>query len=289
MNGGPGVATRNLVHGLRVAVRATGLPRLVMGALPRKATDWYNLRRLARLREEHARPYLAGAGLEIGAMHFPLRVAPGVTVRYVDYLTREENLRRFPYLDARKLVTPDYIDDGFRLTTIAPASQDFLVANHVLEHSPDPIGTLEVWWNVLRPGGVLYVTVPLAAHCFDRGREITPLHHLVDDHLAAADAGALVTRNRSHYEEWIGISLKNWAADEGRPWEYADPVAATRYVEQMMAERAEIHFHTFSHESFRALLQHFCARRGTASDLIKVEDLGAEVLGVLRKRPGGAN
>jgi SAM-dependent methyltransferase len=271
------------------AIRATGLPRLVLGAVPRHVRNSYVLWKIAANRARHARVHLKGEGIEIGAMHFPLKVARDVRVRYVDYLTREENLRRFPHLDARRLVTPDHIEDGFKLAGIPRASQDFVIANHVLEHSPDPIGTLETWWHVIRPGGVLYLTVPLAAHCFDRGRSITELQHMVEDRSAAADESALATRNLEHYEEWVTISLRNIAADEGTDWSYATPDEAKRHVQQLMSERAEIHFHTFTEASFGTLVRHFSERRQTPSEVLDVRSMGGEVLGILRRSMGLEN
>ena len=34
------------------------------------------------------------------------------------------------------------MDDGERLATIADATQDFVIANHFLEHCQDPLGAL---------------------------------------------------------------------------------------------------------------------------------------------------
>ena len=41
------------------------------------------------MREDLARRYLAGNGIEIGASFWPLRVPPGAAVRYVDYVDRQ--------------------------------------------------------------------------------------------------------------------------------------------------------------------------------------------------------
>src|ERR1700748_3538530 len=41
-------------------------------------------------REDLARRYLRGRGLEIGALTTPLRLPPGVSARYVDRLPRDE-------------------------------------------------------------------------------------------------------------------------------------------------------------------------------------------------------
>ena len=133
-------------------------------------------------------------------MHRPLAVPPGVRVRYVDYLTREEKLRKFPELDPRTLVTPDIIDDCFVLARVPAASQQFVAANHVLEHASNPLGTLRNWWRVLKPGGVLFMAVPIRDRSFDHGRALTALAHVIDDDaLVRRDAtSAFEARNLEH-------------------------------------------------------------------------------------------
>ncbi len=42
---------------------------------------------------------------------------------------------------------------------------DVITANHVLEHAPDPVQTLQGMKSLLAPGGVLWISVP-NAHCY---------------------------------------------------------------------------------------------------------------------------
>jgi len=53
---------------------------------------------------------------------------------------------------------------------IPPASQDVVHSNHVIEHLPDPVGTLRTAFRMLRPGGILVAEVPqeLATPLVDR-------------------------------------------------------------------------------------------------------------------------
>jgi len=41
-----------------------------------------------------------------------------------------------------------------------PATIDFLVALHVLEHEPDPVATVRHWLDVVKPGGGVGIVVP---------------------------------------------------------------------------------------------------------------------------------
>jgi len=77
------------------------------------------------------------------------------------------NIKRFPELNASEIVVTDCIDDGFNLTTIPEESQDFLIANHVLEHAPNPIQVLINWTKVLKRNGIFFITVPIGKKCFD--------------------------------------------------------------------------------------------------------------------------
>ena len=122
--------------------------------------------------------------MEIGALHKPVKIRDSATVKYVDYKTLEENRKRSPELAGEEIVQTDVVDDGFVLEKIPNSSVDFIVANHALEHSPDPYGTLLTWKDKIAVGGILFVAVPIADRCYDRGRPITTLKHLLEDHLS---------------------------------------------------------------------------------------------------------
>ena len=118
-------------------------------------------------RREFAERFLAGEGLEIGALHLPLRTPSGAHVRYVDRMSVEDLRAEYAELAEWDLTPVDVIDNGELLSTIPAASQDFIVANHFLEHCEDPIRTIETHLGKLRPGGVLFYAVPDKRYTFD--------------------------------------------------------------------------------------------------------------------------
>uniref|UniRef100_A0A831UF62 Class I SAM-dependent methyltransferase n=1 Tax=Geobacter metallireducens TaxID=28232 RepID=A0A831UF62_GEOME len=239
-------------------------------------------------RKRAAARFLRGSGLEIGALHFPLQVPPGVTVKYVDYVSREENIRRFPELDAAGIVPTDYVEDGFTLASIPDFSQDFVIANHVLEHASNPFQVLSNWARVLRPGGTMFISVPIGKRCFDKGRPVTPLQHFIDDYELVRDGRSqlLEERNRQHYMEWLTISMPNLDA-RNRHYRNLPGEELESLVETMSAGKAEIHFHVFSRESFVALLDYFTT--GIRSDFSVKAVIrsrgGAESLAILERSP----
>ncbi len=119
----------------------------------------------------------------MGPGHHPFELPlPGVRVRYVDRWRADESSRLFPQLAAQGTFTePDVVADfnTDRLTPIADASQDFVIASHVLEHLAEPIGFVAEIHRVLRPGGVALILLPDRHRTRDRARGPTSLGHLV--------------------------------------------------------------------------------------------------------------
>lgn len=244
--------------------------------------------RLGVVRNRHTlgRQYLRGSGIEIGALAHPLLVSAGVRVTYLDHVTRDQCVERFPELDPAKLVTPEIIDDGFALVAVPANSQDFLIANHVLEHAPNPYQVLRSWCRVLRSGGLLFVTVPDVHQCFDRGRTITSADHLLADFEAGSDAAneTLHQRTFEHYLEWMAISHDALLVQHGKPPEYLAPDVARERALQLWQARSDIHFHTFSSSSFRESLEVFCRRLMPEMSLYRYYPLKDEIVALLKKR-----
>lgn len=221
-------------------------------------------------REDLSRRYLRGSGLEIGAMHFPLPVGPDVSVRYVDVNSREENIARHPEIDASKVVETHFVEDGFELASFPDRCVDFVIANHVLEHSCNPVGTLKVWSRVLRDDGILFISVPNYSKCFDKGRQLTSLRHILEDHaIAQADPESLRERNRDHYREWVEISLPN-ARLSNSAIELPEPQQKAAFIENLLEIGDQIHFHTFNYQLFRNMLTHFTSQVDDSMKLVRI-------------------
>jgi SAM-dependent methyltransferase len=233
-----------------------------------------------------ARRYLHGSGLEIGAMHFPVPVPRKLKVKYVDRATPEESHAKFRDLPYQEMVRPDYLEDGFTLPSIPPQSQDFVMAHHVLEHSPDALGVLETWAKVLKPGGALFISVPIGAMCFDRNRPVTPLEHFIEDARVIKEEGpeALRTRNLSHYLEWVQQSPQRRLSTEQNGADQELSAAEVRKrADELCRRSVEIHFHVFSEESFRDLLAYFATHNNPRFTVKTVTSQGIEILGVLAR------
>lgn len=212
-----------------------------------------------KVRERLAKKYLIGNGVEIGALHLPLPIPTGVTVQYVDLVSQEENIILHPELPAHRIVKNNYIDDGFTLNRIESSSMDFVIANHVLEHAPNPLQVLYNWGRILKPNGIFFISIPLAAKCFDKGRVISTLQHLIDDYNFCRENNitAFKAANREHYREWLTISQPKIRQLNGEKAKYTTLEMLDIEIDRLCSKTTEIHFHTFTTESFRSFLEHF--------------------------------
>lgn len=125
---------------------------------------------------------LSGTGLEIGALHAPTALPAGASVQYIDAYGKRQAAELFPELDPEFLVEVDHVIDVDveGLTRFATGSQDFVIANMVLDHLANPVRLLAEAFRVLRPGGHLGVSVPDRRFTADRLRESTPLEQVLD-------------------------------------------------------------------------------------------------------------
>ena len=87
--------------------------KLAIVNIPRSVTQ---LRRLDR--EALAAHYLRGHGIEIGALHNPLKVPRRAHVSYVDRMAVPDLRAHYPELAREKLVPVDIIGDGETLSTL---------------------------------------------------------------------------------------------------------------------------------------------------------------------------
>lgn len=133
-----------------------------------------------KIREELAKKYICGSGIEIGALCHPLNT--DADVKYIDRFDLGGLHEQYADISVDQMHPVDIVDDGEKLESIASDSQDFVIANHFLEHCEFPIDTVQNWVRVLKPEGVIFCAVPDKELTFDKDRGITPLQHLADEY-----------------------------------------------------------------------------------------------------------
>ncbi len=173
--------------------------------------------------------FLRGNGIEIGALHQPLPVPASARVKYVDRMSVSDLRRQYEELADHPLVEADIIDDGEQLTTIGDQTQDFVIANHFIEHCQNPIQMLQNVFRVLKPEGVLYLAVPDKRFTFDVDRPSTTIEHILRD-FSEGPAWS----KRQHFEEWARLVNKR-----------TDEAEAKKEVEHLLAIDYSIHYHVW--------------------------------------------
>lgn len=222
---------------------------------------------LGVFRASIARRYLKGQGIEIGALYAPLKVSKRARVKYVDRLPVEALRRQYPELDGVPLVPVDIVDDGETLATLADGAQDFVIANHFLEHTQNPLQALRAMLRVLKPGGILYLAAPDMRQTFDREREVTPLAHLVRDF----QEGPAWSR-RAAFEDYV------------RHVEKADSDAAVAAkVEHYLAMDYSIHYHAWTEWELMEMLVYLKRQAGLSFAVELLFHNHIEIVMILRK------
>lgn len=198
----------------------------------------------SRARRRVGRRFLRGEGIEIGALHRPFPVPHRARVRYLDRHAAGQLREEYPELADERFAPVEIVQDAERLAGVAGASQDFVIASHVLEHLQDPIGALGQWLRVLRPGGVVLVALPDRRSGIDERRAPTPLAHLLADR---ADGGA--ASRAQHYREWAELV--------DLPLGYVAPGQVAEHAERLDRGDYSIHFHCWTLEELLEQLPAF--------------------------------
>lgn len=205
--------------------------------------------------------FIRGKGIEIGAFTSPLPASPEVSVIYIDKYTLDQikqniisvgmSLNDFG-IDENAIVKSDLLDNGEELSKVGDNTQDFVIANHVLEHFEDPIKGFKNILRVTKHFGFIYLALPDMRRCFDRNRKPTSLEHIFRDY----DEGPEWSRDLA-YQEFGEIFVAE-GMDKGlisKEFREKRSECVSQYSQQLKKIHFDIHFHAWTADS---MLQMFC-------------------------------
>ncbi|MFZ1430843.1 MAG: methyltransferase domain-containing protein [Geminicoccaceae bacterium] len=121
----------------------------------------------------------SGFGLEIGPSYNPLvPKSSGARIETIDHADQAgliEKYRNDPSVDVSRIEPVDYVSDGRPMVEVIGhrARYDYIVASHVIEHTPNMLGFLNDCIGLLKPDGCLVLAVPDKRYCFDYFRPTT--------------------------------------------------------------------------------------------------------------------
>lgn len=130
-------------------------------------------------------------GLEIGPLANPIVRKDQGNVLYVDHATAEELRHKYsldPGMKDRldEIVDVDYVvrqGQGVYDAVMQDVPFDYVMASHLIEHIPDPVGWFMDLARVLRIGGILSLVIPDKRYCFDIKRRTTETSEVIDAYL----------------------------------------------------------------------------------------------------------
>lgn len=149
--------------------------------------------------------------------------------------------------------------DTDKLGAVAPASQDFVIASHVLKHVADALGLLVDAHRVLRPGGVMLILLPDRRRTFDKDRASTPLAHLAAEH-----AAGVTEADDAHVEDFLGGTGTD-----------VDAIPAERRPAVFdLHRRRSIHVHVWQEQEWPEVVAHGIRELGQRWELVEVLNNG---------------
>jgi SAM-dependent methyltransferase len=141
--------------------------------------------------------------LELGPSVSPMAPrSAGWDVTVIDHATQEELIEKYrhdPNVNVANIEKVDFVWSNGPLHELVPADQlgtfDVLIASHVIEHLPDPIGFMNSAAKLLHPErGVLALAVPDKRWCFDYFKQVSSTGQFFAAHRLGAQRHSPATR-----------------------------------------------------------------------------------------------
>lgn len=204
---------------------------------------------------------LDGVGLEIGPLASPLVArAEGRRIYYADYANQDELRRRSknnPAVDLDAIPTIDFVIGSLADYDRIGMRFDYIIASHVIEHTPDFVGWLNKLLSLLHPGiGRLVLAVPDKRYCFDYFRSLSTLGDALEAYRECRSKpsfrqifdGASGARTIDTIACWQG------RFEDAKPWMPPERamMLATKSTEE--GRYADVHCWVWTFESFMQML-----------------------------------
>jgi SAM-dependent methyltransferase len=203
-----------------------------------------------------------GCGLEIGPSHRPIAAKrDGFNVHILDHLTKEKLIEIYQThgVDLEAIEEVDFVWNGESFSELTKVTKyyDWIIASHVIEHTPDLIGFLKDCDAILKDDGVISLVVPDKRYCFDRFRPLTGLSRIIDSHYHQASLHSAGTVA----EYYLNVVSKNgsiaWDVNVVGEYGFIHSLEdARRGIDRVIEneEYIDVHSWCFTPHSFRLII-----------------------------------
>ena len=205
---------------------------------------------------------LDGIGIEIGPSHNP--VVPkkeGYHVEIMDHMSREGLIEKYKdhHLNLDNIEPVDFIWQKQSYTELTGKKKyyDWIIASHLIEHTPDLIGFLNECDTILKDDAVISLVIPDKRYCFDHFRPLTGISRIIDSHFeknTIHSAGIMA-------EYFLNVVSKGdriaWHEGEGGEYKFIHTLAnASDSIDAVKNKKEYIDVHSwcFVPHSFRLII-----------------------------------
>ena len=206
-------------------------------------------------------------GLEIGPLTSPVikrkDIKKGGQIFYLDHLATNELKEKYREDNSVKTVDIQEVDfvcrNGDMVGAVAQNRFDYVVASHVIEHVPNVLKFLCDVYDLLVPGGIVFLVIPDKRFTFDVKRPQTSFGSLLESFYlnknkpgvgAVYDHFSQAMRVSSH-DVWYG----SFRSEEATPLLSSSKAWALAESVHKNDEYLDVHVNVFTPQSFLEILK----------------------------------
>jgi len=235
-------------------------------------------------------------GVEIGPSHNP--IAPkreGYNVHIIDHMDRDGLVKKYTGhgVNLDQIEEVDFIWHGETYAELTGQSKhyDWIIASHVIEHTPDLIAFLHSCDSILKDDGVLSLVIPDKRYCFDHYRPITGISQIIDSHVHGHRIHSPGTAAECRLNSVTKSHQIAWDANTRGPYNLAHSLdSAQQDMKSALEDNTYTDFHAwcFVPHSFRLIIHDlFCLGLSPFQEAAFFPTYGCEFYVTLSRRGPG--
>jgi predicted SAM-dependent methyltransferase len=204
----------------------------------------------------------SGLGIEIGPSYSPIAAKrDGYRVHIIDHMNREQLVEKYRVhrVAVENIEEVDFVWNGepYAELTGKTSFYDWIIASHLIEHTPDLIAFLSDCESLLKDDGILSLAIPDKRYCFDHFRPLTGISKIIDAHYPQRKKHSTGTA----VEQCLNYTSKGgktcWRRNRGGEYHVDNAIEAARgHIQSAAGEGGYQDFHAwcFSPHSFRLIV-----------------------------------
>lgn len=197
-------------------------------------------------------------GLEIGPSFSPIcPKSAGYNVDTIDHLSQSDLRKKYADhgVDLDAIEPVDFVWTGDRTySQLTGKTYDWVIASHVIEHTPDIVSFLQNCEQALNPQGVLALAVPDKRYCFDHLRQPTSLASVLDAYEQKRTTHGVGTA-ADYFLNVVKLKTGAWASSNDLEFVHTDKDVRNAISAVRSGAFLDVHSWCFTPSSFRLMIE----------------------------------